>query len=482
MNKQIVNFLSTVQNIRPADVVDILIITLFIYLILVWFKKSRARLMLVGMVVLGSVYIMARVFSLYLTTMLFQAFFAIFLIMIVVIFQEDIRHFFERVAIWSMQRRTRRRVVSDRTINSIASAVANLARKRTGALMVVRGKDPLDRFLEAGIRIDALLNQALLESIFEPHTSTHDGAVIIEEDYLRRFGCHLPLSTNLQQISHFGTRHAAALGLAERADALCIVVSEERGSVSVAESGQIRELAEVSYLEEILKEFYRKKFPHKKRTFLQAAFSVNLLEKLIAVILACTMWLVFGHRTEIIRRDLVIPVEYRSLSSDKIIGEPKQREVTVSLSGSERAFDLLQPKELKVSLDMSTLAEGEHNFLVNNELVKLPAGLSIVNSEPDEIRLSLYKLVPITVPIIVKTEGRLPANVTLKTEPLEAALIVPSAMAKEIANVTTESVDAKSLEAGKVVTLKLQLPTGARMATGKTSEVKITVIDAEKKD
>lgn len=93
------------QGLRFIDFIDIGIIAIFVYLVLVWLKKARVRFILVGMIILGIIYILARIFGLYLTTMVFQAFFAIFLIMIVVIFQDDFRHFFERIAIWGIARR-----------------------------------------------------------------------------------------------------------------------------------------------------------------------------------------------------------------------------------------------------------------------------------------------------------------------------------------------------------------------------------------
>ncbi|MCM8763296.1 MAG: diadenylate cyclase, partial [Candidatus Omnitrophica bacterium] len=169
-----------IRDIGIVDIIDIFIIAIFIYLILVWLKKARARFIVIGIVILGSIYALARLFHLYLTTTFFQAFFAIFLIMIVVIFQEEIRHFFEVVAVKGIIRKQRRKTPFSQDIEHIVNAVSRLSQKKNGALIAIRGIDPLDRHLEAGIEVDGLLNQVLLESIFDPHVPTHDGALVID--------------------------------------------------------------------------------------------------------------------------------------------------------------------------------------------------------------------------------------------------------------------------------------------------------------
>ncbi|MFA5411147.1 MAG: diadenylate cyclase [Candidatus Omnitrophota bacterium] len=472
------------QNVRIADLVDIGIIATFIYLILVWFKKARARFMLLGMLILGSVYILARLFGLYLTTMVFQAFFAIFFIIIVVIFQDDFRHMFERIAIWGMTRKYRRKISFVRDTNILSGAIANLARKQSGALVVIRGRDPLDRYLEAGNNLDALLNQVLLESIFDPHVPSHDGAVIIEENRITKFGCHLPLSTNIQEVGQSGTRHAAALGLSERADALCIVVSEEQGTVSVAREGRLIHLNEAADLHNILEDFYRTKFPEKRKSALRDFLTGHFLEKIFAIILACTIWLVFGHRIETVRRDFVVPVEYRNLTREWIINEPTSRQVTATLSGSERAFNLLEPKELKLSLDMSQIKDGENNFTLNKDLLRYPAGLSIVNLNPSEIKLTAYRMVPLNIPVELKTEGRAAPGVNIreiKVEPKEISAGVPSIITKDKLTITTEPIDLKTITETTVLTPKLIIPSDLRFPGDKPPQVKVTV-EVEKKE
>lgn len=479
MITKILNYIEEVsQTLRFVDFIDTGIITIFIYLILVWLKKARVRFILVGMTILGFIYILARLFELYLTTIVFQAFFAIFLIMIVVIFQDDFRHFFERIAIWGIARRRPQAASQEQGIAMLTSGLANLSRKKIGALVVVRGQDPLSRYLEAGIHSDALLSQILIESIFEPNSPSHDGAVVIEGVRIAMFGCHLPLSTNIEEVGHLGTRHAAALGIAERTDALCIVISEERGTISVAGKGIITQLKDIGDLRNILERFYREKFPTKHRALSADFLKGHFLEKIIAVILASGLWLTFGHRSETIRRDFVIPIEYRNLAQDRIISEIKPREVTITLSGSERAFNLFDPKELKLSMDMSKVKEGEDKYYINKDMVRKPAMLSLVNIEPKEIPLRVYKMISLNIPIQIKTNGRALSGVTIKEikiEPQSVAVMVPDIIGQNKFSITTEPIELKSITGTTTLAPKLIIPPEIRFPSDNPPEVKITI-------
>jgi diadenylate cyclase len=476
--------LALAQNIRLVDIIDIGVITIFIYLLLVWLKKARARFILIGMVILGPIYIFARIFGLYLTTMVFQGFFAVFLIAIVVIFQEDLRRLFEQIAIWGISRKYILKIPAQEQIDILGSAIANLSRKKIGALIVIRGRDPLERHLEAGTDLDGLLSQVFLESIFDPNVPSHDGAVVVDGIRITKFSTHLPLSTNIQEIGRLGTRHAAALGLTEQTDALCIVVSEETGLISVAEAGRLRQFNNIADFQGALEGFYRKRFPAKRRSPLVDFLAGHFLEKIIAIVLAASLWFAFGHRIEMIRRDFTIPIEYRNLSRDKIVSEPKQKHVSVTLSGTERIFNLLKPEELKLSLDMSGVKDGENKFFLTKDLINYPAGLSVLNIEPEEIKLKVYRLISLNVPIEINTQGRPPSDVKItqiKTVPEKVQVLIPSIIPQDQIKISTEPIDLKSIIQTTTLTPKLNIPSEARLPDDKYPEVKV-IIEVEKKE
>ncbi|PIQ88789.1 MAG: hypothetical protein COV72_06565, partial [Candidatus Omnitrophica bacterium CG11_big_fil_rev_8_21_14_0_20_42_13] len=331
------NILIAFSSIKIVNLVDLAIIATFIYMALVWFKKARARFVLIGLFILGSIYILAQFFNLYLTTRVFQTFFAIFLIVIVIIFQDEFRSFFERVALWSLLRKKRHLTSFSQNIDIFANALADLSRSKVGALIVVKGNDPLDRHIEGGVPLHGTLSQTMLETIFTPHAPSHDGAVIVEEGFITKFGVHLPLSMNIQKVGHFGTRHAAALGISERTDAICLVVSEEQGTISIAEGDKIKPVDDIGTLRLRLEDFYRKRFAPRRKMW-KDLLTGHILEKIVAIFLACVLWIIFGQRQEILRRDFVVPIEYRNLAPEWIIGEPKPKEASVSLSGNASVF------------------------------------------------------------------------------------------------------------------------------------------------
>jgi len=293
MTQIIIKITGLLGSLNLINVIDIIVISLFIYMVLGWLKKAKARFMFLGMLTIGILYVFARFFNLYLTTVLFQEFFSVALIMIVVIFQEDFRQFFERVATLEITRK-HRNVPIDQNALMVSNALVNLSRKKIGALVVIQEKDLLDRHLEAGVKVDAVLSEVLLESIFDPHVPTHDGAVVVDGNRAVYFGTHLPLSTNVKEIGRLGTRHSAALGLVERTDALCVVVSEENGTISVAKDGRIRELPESTQLYSIVERSYRTRFPRKREFNPFRFLTHNFFEKILAIVLASALWFAFG--------------------------------------------------------------------------------------------------------------------------------------------------------------------------------------------
>ena len=205
-------------------------------------------------------------------------------------------------------------------VEIIVQSAANLARQHMGALIVIQGEDPLDRHLAGGgFPLDGVLSQPLIESIFDPHSIGHDGAVVIDRGRLVSFGCHLPLSTNVERIGNLGLRHTAALGLSERSDAICIVVSEERGTISVAFAGRIDVLKNPTELSMILERLYGKKMPTGKTSHILDWFRRNPLEKATAILLASILWVAFGYQKDLVRRDFTLPIEYRNLSPQWVI-------------------------------------------------------------------------------------------------------------------------------------------------------------------
>ncbi|HTO52604.1 MAG TPA: diadenylate cyclase [Myxococcota bacterium] len=283
------------RNLHPVDALDVAIVALLLYTAMSWLRRSHAALAVVGLSLLGAVYLGARLLELHLTTRVFQACFAVGALALVVIFQDELRRGFEELAAFALAKRGDRRSRLD-TPELLARALADLAGARIGALVVVAGTQRLDRHLQGGHELGGRLSHALLASLFDPHSPGHDGAVVVEDRDVSRFGVHLPLARGTAALRGLGTRHSAALGLSERSDALCLVVSEERGSVSAARDGELRVIGSEDELAKLVTSFYRERRAlGRPRPRLHDLVRGRHWEKLAAVALAIGLWLMLGR-------------------------------------------------------------------------------------------------------------------------------------------------------------------------------------------
>jgi len=230
-------------------VIDILLVAAILYETFRLLRRSGAVNLFWGIMAFIIVWFLVRfVFQLELTSSLFDRIISVGAIALIVIFQEEIRTFFYRIGSrfsgFKFRRlRAESQTTDDRSAQSIVTACHNMSRTRTGALIVISGKQDLREYADTGEHLDAEISARLIENIFFKNTPLHDGALIIVGDRLYSAACILPVSKNQDIPQHYGLRHRAALGLTERSDALAIVVSEETGQISIARSGEIREVS-----------------------------------------------------------------------------------------------------------------------------------------------------------------------------------------------------------------------------------------------
>jgi uncharacterized protein (TIGR00159 family) len=474
------SILNIINNLRIQDLFDVLIIWVMTSVVLIWFKERASRFVFVGIGLLGVVYLAARFFQLYLTTVVLQGFFAILLFVLVVIFQEDLRRFFEQLAMWGrLRQKLFERQPVHQAAETIAQAVSNMVRKHIGALIVIKGQDPLDRHLNGGVPLNGVLSQSLLESIFDPHSVGHDGAVVIEGSQMAQFGCHLPLSRNAGGFGPLGLRHTAALGLSERSDALCIVVSEERGTISIARGEQIRVLANAAALRAELEAFYAQQAPRQESRPVVRWLKVNPREKIIALLLSCILWIAFGYQKESIRRDFTVPLEYLNVSPDWVIEKPKITDVKIMLMGPPQAFGLLNPDTLKLSVDLSQIREGRNEITLSKEMVKRPSNLMVAGITPPQLAMTASRLIEASLPVQVVTQGRPPEGRSVQkisVSPSDVTVLIPGKSSQNGVRIRTEPIDLEKLTASATVEARLIFPSHIQFAGGKPPVVKVTII------
>lgn len=463
-------------NLRAADVIDVVLIGSLVYAVFAWLRHRVSRVVGFGILTVAVLYTLAQLLELYLTSMVFQVGLTAIVVALVIVFQDDIRRFFEKLrtmSLWEGGSRLAHQV----EVDTLVDAVDRLAAKKIGALIVLPGREALDVHLHGGIRADAVLSVPMLMSIFHPKTAGHDGAVLIGGDgRLEKFAVHLPLSTDLSQVGPGGTRHAAALGLAERCDAFVVAVSEERGTISVAREGELRVLGSAAQLRGEIERFQSVERVEERTVGWPRWATHNLGLKAASLGIASLLWLLFAYRVETVQRTYEVPIEYRSLESSWYLQDPKPIKAKVELSGSERAFDRVEPNQLKISVDMAKVEEGPLQFSLNDDHLNEPTGIQVTDIEPRSLRLKAHKLVKMQLPIRAQIEGKLPNGYKLErvvTQPGRVEVMVPSFLEGYVKELSTEPIPVDQLRESKTIQKNLVLPQHIRHKGKQPPQIKI---------
>ncbi len=227
------------KTLRWQDALDIAVLTILFYAILTFIQGTRAAQILTGLAVLAGLYYLSQFIDLAATHWLIGALFSNLFLVVVILFQEDIRRAFARFGRTGGILSRVLAVEQVRALEAISKASASLAEAKIGALIVIEREIGLNDYIEVGTAIDAVVDDDLLYSIFLPYSPLHDGAVIVQGSRIKAAGCFLPLHVDPNVSRHLGTRHRAAMGITSETDALAVVVSEEEGRISIAFEGRI---------------------------------------------------------------------------------------------------------------------------------------------------------------------------------------------------------------------------------------------------
>ncbi|KXO17247.1 diadenylate cyclase CdaA [Peptoniphilus sp. GNH] len=250
------NFFNT---IRFRDIVDIVIVAYLVYNGLKIIRGTRAQQVAKGIIIILILSYLTDKFQINTVYWIFKSLFSYGFMIIIVVFQPELRRALEYIGrSSSFASQGSSRDDTPETVKEISLAVASLARQKIGALIVLEKRTGLKEIIETGTKIDGKVSSSLLINIFIPNTPLHDGAAIIRDSRIVAASCFLPLTDNNSLPKDLGTRHRAALGISEKSDCLAIVVSEETGSISIAENGEISRYLDIENFEKILLDAYNK--------------------------------------------------------------------------------------------------------------------------------------------------------------------------------------------------------------------------------
>ena len=259
-----------------VDIIDILIVAAIIYKLLLLTRHTRGSALLKGLFLLLVIVVLSSVLGLTSLNWLLLAVLKNGALVLVILFQPELRKALERMGRSRLITKGNRRSAGDErdtVIAEIVQTVFDLSRRRVGALIVFERQTGLEDVIETGTRLNAEISAPLLENIFEPNTPLHDGAVVIRDDQVMAAACILPLAEASGISRELGTRHRAAIGISENTDAAVIVVSEETGIVSLATDGALKRPISVDELQAFLYGYYR------STESLLSAFLRNIVKK-----------------------------------------------------------------------------------------------------------------------------------------------------------------------------------------------------------
>ena len=225
-------------QLRWQDALDIGIIAFVLYRLIHMIRGTRAMQMIIGLVVILLAYVSSQMFGLFTLNWVLDNFLGSIILVIIVIFQSDIRRALTQFGTAPLFGGADR-IERGQVLEEITKAVVSLATRRIGGLIVLEREVGLNEYIEVGTRLDARVTRELLESVFIPHSPMHDGALVIQKGRVAAARCFLPLSVDPNLSQAFGTRHRAAVGLTEETDAVVIVISEERGKISLVVGGKV---------------------------------------------------------------------------------------------------------------------------------------------------------------------------------------------------------------------------------------------------
>jgi uncharacterized protein (TIGR00159 family) len=376
-----------------VDVLDIVIVSGLCWVLITWVREARARVALGGVMAIALLFLLSEWLDLRLTTSLLQGFITVAALVLVVVFQDDLRRLFEAITLWLVRNGTPR--PSGDVIDELGSLCFSFAQRRVGALFVFPGREPLDRLLDGGCYLDGRASEPLLRSLLDPGTPGHDGAIIVRGGQVARFGVHLPLSTEWSEIGPGGTRHAAALGLAERSDAFCIVVSEERGEVSVAWRGHLTRVGNAEELLGRIDAFLQRTARRRREPWLQSRLALareHWKEGLLAVAIASGLWLHMVPGSTLDRSSKAIPIVIENLPEGYRVSAINPPSIEVEFEGRRRDLMMAGADEFQVRVDGFLAERGRRTFEIDPNKVEHPSALRIVGIEPQKVKIQIEPL------------------------------------------------------------------------------------------
>jgi len=372
--------------VRWQSAVDFVVLTAALYILLRWAQQARALRVALVVVGLHAAAVVARHFDLALTSWVLEGAAILTIVMLVLVFQAELRRFFMRVdSVLNWRRQAASNLAE--TCQAISEAAFRLAAGSVGALIAIVRRNAVGELISDGIALDAEISPQILEAIFQKTSPVHDGAVIVHGDRLVKAGAVLPLTDRASVPTYYGTRHRAAMGLSERCDALVVVVSEERGEVTLMESRRLVRLDDAPKLAVMLERLCARPAATLSARVRQSLFS-NASVKFAALGLAAAIWSTSFLATGTTVRMVSVPVEFVGVPSGLDISTPSDR-LEVQVRGSAWLMDSVSLTRVVAHFNMRGARAGPLEIPVGSGNLELPPGIVMERVSPSRIAVRL---------------------------------------------------------------------------------------------
>jgi len=453
--------------------VDILLITFLVYRVYIWIQGTRALRILFALAALGLFYLLASWSGLFITTWILQYLWAVILVVMVVVFQSEIRQVLERMS--PLHFFVGQPAAIDRlSLEEVIRAAFELAKKRIGVLIVFQRQDILDDHLKGGIPLDGRVSGEILTSIFLHDSPAHDGAVIIREARIVSVGCYLPLSDNPSLPRVFGTRHRAGIGITERSDALSLIVSEERGEVSLAVDGEIQRVADPDALKARLESMLIK--PERKKRYWKVPFTAHLLPKALSLIAVLVLWGLIAKQQRA-EMWLSVPLEYRNIPSNKEIVGDLSNKIEIGLRGPRGVISGINPERIRAHIDLAQMVNGLNYIRLTSDNISIPLGTEITKINPPSLKITLESMQKRSLQVRTKLVGKLPGSLKLKSVTVDPAFLMfqgPETVLTQLREVFTEPIDLTAIKENAKISVGIEVyPPQIRLVPNQPSQVSV---------
>jgi uncharacterized protein (TIGR00159 family) len=372
---------------RWQIVVDFLALSVAFYTLLCWARSARAMRIALGIVGLRALSLLARRLDLIATSWVLDAAAILAILVLLLIFQPELRRAFMQLdstlKLWP-----RPAVVGTQTSRAIADAAFKLARCQLGALLVITRQDSISDLLEGGVAVGADTSSELLEAIFQKVSPLHDGAVIITGNRLLKAGVVLPLTKRHDVPSLYGTRHRAAVGLAERCDALVVAVSEERSEVTLMNGARTCHMKDPEHLAATLEALLgptRESLGTRLRRFFFNNLDLKFAAFGLAGVILGMSFLASGATI----RTLSIPIEFNNVPPGMEVTSQSADTLEVQIQGSPWTIDSVNLGKFVGRFDLGNVLPGWHVLRFQQNSLDLPPGITVDRVTPGTIRIQV---------------------------------------------------------------------------------------------